>query len=215
MPMLPEQCLHDAHAANILRAFAVVCPPEGVQGRHRPFRGRRGRDQLAHLEESLFRRAAYALDHFGRVRLDVLAQKLHDAARVLHRFVNYRIAVGADFIVPGGAVVVAFFLVIAGEQAFGEIEALLHHKPGVGVCLDVLVLELVVIQQIFAHAIQERDVASRPDRAIQIGAKRVIADNIAIEDKGKESHSHLSAAFSKPRLRDAKRRERPGPFRNC
>ena len=77
---------------------------------------------------------------------------------------DYGEAVGADLVVPARPVVVALLLVVAGEQAVLEVEALLARSGGVGEGLHVLVLDLVVVQQVVHHAAQERDVGALPDR---------------------------------------------------
>ncbi len=95
-----EQHLHDGHRTDVLRSLAVLRPAERIQRRHRPVRRGGGRHQLADLQELGLRRPADPLHHLGRVRGHMLLQQLHHAARMLHRRVQHRVAVGADLVLP-------------------------------------------------------------------------------------------------------------------
>ncbi len=102
----------------------------------------------------------------------MLLQQLHDAARIAHRLVHDRVAVRADLVFPGRTVVVPLVRIVAGEQAILEVEPLADDVARVGVRLHVLMLDLVVLQQIAGHAVQERDVRALADRAVVIGDGR-------------------------------------------
>ncbi len=126
-------------------------------------------EQLADLQELVLRRAADARHHLRRVAVDVLAQKVDDAARILPGVVDLGEALIVQLVVPARLVVAARVFVVAGEQPVLEAEALLHDQAGVGVGAHVLVLDRVLLQQIADHAAQEGDVGSRADRRVEVG----------------------------------------------
>ena len=86
------------------------------------------------------------------------------------RLVDLGHALLVELVVPGRAIdVVLARLVVAGEQPVLEAEALLDDVGGVGVGLDVLLVDLAVAQQVTHHARQEGDVGARPDRRVDVG----------------------------------------------
>jgi len=60
-------------------------------------------------------------------------------------------------------------LVIAREEAILELVAVLHDVGGVGVGIDVFLMDLAGRQQVAHHARQERDVAAWPQRSVVVG----------------------------------------------
>src|SRR5205085_12413703 len=88
---------------------------------------------------------------------------------MLHRIVQYGVPIGTNLVLSTGTVVVTLILVVAGKQSLVEVESLPYHVRSVGVCLNVLMQDLVVVQQVLRHAAQERDIGALPDRAVEIG----------------------------------------------
>ena len=98
-------------------AYIDVIVRSGVDGRG---------DHLADLQELRLGRAGDALDHLGRVALDVGLQQVDGAARVLQRLVDLGHALFVELVVPARAVDVALArLVVAGEQPVLEAVAFL------------------------------------------------------------------------------------------
>jgi hypothetical protein len=97
-----------------------------------------------------------------------LHQLVH-ATRVLQRLVDLGVAVLVELVGPGGAVVVALLVVVAGEQAIVELEVLTDDERRVGVRLHVVHVDLVVVDEVVDDAAQEGDVAAHADRRVVVG----------------------------------------------
>ena len=123
-------------------------------------------------QELVLRRAADARHHLGRVPIDVLAQQIDHATRVLPAIVDLGIALVIELVVPARLVVAALVLVVAGEQPVLEAEAFLHDQAGIGIGPHIFVLDRILLQQIADHAIEERDIGARTDRRIDIRHRR-------------------------------------------
>ena len=164
-----EQQLHDGRGADHLRAADVLGPAQRVEDGRRLVRHAGGGQLFADVQEILLGCAADAADHLGRVALDVLLQQVEHTARVPQRVVTQGVAVGAQFIGPGGAIVAALVGVVAAEQPVLEVVVLAHDQRRVGVGGDVLVLNLVVAQQIVGDTKQEGRVGAGADRRIEVG----------------------------------------------
>ena len=107
-----------------------------------------------------------------RVAVDVLAQEVDDAARILPRVVDLGEALIVLLVVPARLVVGALLFVVSGEEPVLEAEAVLHDEAGVGVGAHVFVLDLILFEQIADDAAQESDVRARTDRGIDVGDRR-------------------------------------------
>src|ERR1700727_505848 len=118
------------------------------------------------------RRAADTRHHFRRVAVDVLAQKVDDAARILPCVVNLGEALIVLLVVPARLVVSALPFVIAGEEPVLEAKAVFHDQAGVGVGAHVLVLNLVLFEQMADDTAQESDVSARTNRRVDVGDRR-------------------------------------------
>ena len=129
----PTECCVQPSANRLVSALS------GVEQR---------REQFARLQELVLRRAADARHHLGRVAVDVLLQKIDDAARVLPRVVDLGEALVVALVVPARLVVGARLFVVAGEEPVLEAEALFHDEAGVGVGAHVFVLQLVLLDQV-------------------------------------------------------------------
>src|SRR6266481_2369236 len=122
----------------------MLRPAERIHTGHRPVGSCSLSDPLPRLEELVLWRAADALDHFGGVPRVMSFHQLKDATRVLQCLVDPGVAVLADLIRPARPVVVALLLVVPSEQAIRETKARFYDERGVGVGLDILVLDLVL-----------------------------------------------------------------------
>src|SRR6202021_3400367 len=111
----------------------MLGPAEREHARHRLVRHSRRRDHLADLQILVLRRPADARHHLGRVPVDVLAQQVDDATRVLPGIVYLGKTLLLAFIIPARFIVAPAFLVIAAEQPVYEAELLLHDKPPFGI----------------------------------------------------------------------------------
>src|SRR5580692_10866908 len=147
----------------------MLGPAERVHRRHELVFGRRLGDHRRHFQELVLRRAADALDHFGRVDRYGFLEQIPDAVRILQRVIGEDIAVRPDLVIPGRAVVIAPGFVIAGEQAVLVVKTFLHQVGRVGEVLRVLPLHLVVLYAVVDQPVEERDVGSLADGAVVIG----------------------------------------------
>ena len=98
----------------------------------------------------------------------MLLEQLEYAARVLQGHVLLGKAVLVQLIAPAALVVPFGRLVIAAEHALIEAVILAHDQTGVGVVLDVLVVDLVVEQQVVDHPHEEGDIGAGTDRRVHI-----------------------------------------------
>ena len=126
------------------------------------------RDHFADFEIFLFRRTADLGDEFRRVDLHMLFEKVPHAARILQAIVGFDVAVIAHLVVPGGAVVIAFGFVIAGEEAVLEAKAFLDYVWRISECLHILPLNLIVGDAVIDDTQEECDVRAGPDRRVEI-----------------------------------------------
>ena len=150
-PMLPSSSWTMAIVRMFWRAARMLGPAEREQARHRLVRRRRGGDQLADLEIRLLRGAANARHHFRRVAVHVLAQQVDHAARMLPGVVDLGETLLVALVVPGRLVIAAAILVVAGEQAVLEAEALLHDQAGARVGTHIAVLDRIAHRQRLAR----------------------------------------------------------------
>ncbi len=87
---------------------------------------------------------------------------------MLQGLVNLGKTVRPDLIGPGGFVVLARRFVVAREQAVIESVPFGYDEGGVGVGLDVFVLDLVVTEQVVDHPAQEGDVRAGAERRVEV-----------------------------------------------
>jgi len=147
----------------------MLCPAEREQARHRPVGRRRAGDQLANLQVDILRRTADARHHLRRISIYVLAQQVDHATWMLPGVVHLGEALLVALVVPGGFIVAATILVVAGEQSILEAKALLHDQAGARVGTHIGVLDRIFRQQIADQAIEEGDVGPRADRRMHVG----------------------------------------------
>ena len=124
-PHVAEEQLQHGGGPDHLNGRRVLRPSEGIRDRARLLRHARRRHDLADLEVRVLRRSADPLDHFRRVALDVLLQKLEHAARILERRVDaVRLRLRVGLVSPGGLVVFRLARVESGEESVVELEFL-------------------------------------------------------------------------------------------
>src|SRR5579862_1308791 len=80
---VPQQQLEDRRGSYDLNALGVLRPTQGVANGASLVWARRGSKSLRHLQENIFRNAAAAFHHLGRVAPEVPLQNLENATRML------------------------------------------------------------------------------------------------------------------------------------
>ena len=120
----------------------------------------------------VLRRAADARHRLERVPVNVLTKHVHHAAWILPCIIDLGVTLIVEFVVPTRFVVAVRVLLVAGEQAVLEAEALLYDQTGVCIGPHIVVLDPVFLQEIADHAVQERDIGPRADRHIEVGDRR-------------------------------------------
>ena len=164
-----QQELDHGHGADVLRPHAVLGPAQGVADGHGPVGGRGLGDQLADLEEVLLGGATDLAHHGRRVGRIVALHDLEDAVGAIEGLIDLGEAFLILQVLPGGFVVLALGGVITREEPILKAEVLIDEEAGIGVGLDVIVMDLVVAQQVVDDPAQEGDVAAGADRGVEVG----------------------------------------------
>ncbi len=151
-PHIAEQQLDHRHRTNVLRTNGVLRPAEGIQERGSFIVSTGFCDVFADFQERVFWRTTDVFNHIWRVAGNVLFQQVPHAARMLQRGIAFGEAVFVQFISPGGFIVLAFFRVVAGEQAIFKAVILTHDQAGVGIGFGVFAVEFFIVQQVQQYA---------------------------------------------------------------
>ena len=109
-------------------------------------------DVFADFQERVFWRTTDVFNHIWRVAGNVLFQQVPHATWMLQRGIAFGEAVFVQFVSPGGFIVLAFFRVVAGEQAIFKAVILTHDQAGVGIGFGVFAVEFFIVQQIQQYA---------------------------------------------------------------
>ena len=84
-------------------------------------------------------------------------------------FITQRVALFIKLIEPARFIVLAFFRVVAAEQAVVKLVVIANNQAGIGVVAHVFVLHAVVFKQVANHAKQECGVRARANWRVEIG----------------------------------------------
>ena len=151
-PHIAEQQLDHRHRTNVLRTNGVLRPAEGVEERRCFIVSTGFGDVFADFQERVFWRTADVFNHIWRITGNVLFQQVPHATWMLQRGIAFGEAVFVQFVSPGGFIVLAFFRVVAGEQAIFKAVILTHDQAGVGIGFGVFAVEFFIVQQVQQYA---------------------------------------------------------------
>ncbi len=99
----------------------------------------------------------------------MLLEKLKDAAWVFQRRVAFRVTVRISLVVPGLSVVLVGGFVESGEETIFEEKLVTDDEGGIGVSPHVVVMEEIVLQDMFNETSEERDIRAWPNLEMMIG----------------------------------------------
>ncbi len=151
-PHVAEQQLDHRHRTNVLRTNGVLRPAERVKERGSFIVSTGLCDVFADFQERVFRRTTDVFNHIWRITGNVLFQQVPHAARMLQRGIAFGEAVFVQLVGPAGFIVLAFFRVVAGEQAIFKAVILTHDQASVGIGFGVFAVEFFIVQQVQQYA---------------------------------------------------------------
>ena len=147
-----EQQLDHRHRTDVLRTHGVLRPAQRVQEGGCAIRCAGGGQHFTHFQEVGFWRTANVFYYVRRVAGNVLFQQVPHATWMLQGSIAFGEAVFVQFVSPGGLIVLAFFRVVAGEQAIFKAVILTHDQAGVGIGFGVFAVEFFIVQQVQQYA---------------------------------------------------------------
>ena len=170
---IPQQELDDAHRADILDPDGMLGPPHCVENVSRPVGLAGGGVKLVDLQQLVLRRSGHPGHKFRRVAGVVSLEELVNAVRVLQGRILPDRPGGVGLIGPGRLVV--FSVLESGKDPIvvsRQLESRIDQKRGVRIVPDVLFLDQVVVEDVFDHPAQKRDVRPRTERGVKVGLRR-------------------------------------------